>query len=93
MQEPVLIAGLAAVFIFGFFVMRKLDRFLERERAALTGERLDGKRAGRMAAAACALLAALAAWTLVEQGFDGARMALPLLALPALVLALCAGRL
>ena len=38
MQEPVLIAGLAAVFIFGFFVMRKLDRFLERERAALTGE-------------------------------------------------------
>ncbi len=38
MQEPVLIAGLAAVFVFGFFVMRKLDRFLERERAALTGE-------------------------------------------------------
>ena len=44
-------------------------------------------------AAACALLAALAAWALVEQGFDGARLALPLLALPALVLALCAGRL
>ena len=60
-------------------------------RGALAGGRMAGERAGRIASVACALLAVLAAWTLVEQGFDGARLAMPLLALPALVLALCAG--
>lgn len=62
-------------------------------RGALSGERIGGKRAGRIAAAVCALLALLGAWALVELGVDAARLALPLLAVPALVLALCAGRL
>ena len=60
-------------------------------RGALEGTRLSGGRKGYIAAAACGLLALLAAWVLVEQGTDGARLAMPLLALPALALALCAG--
>ena len=85
---------LKGTFIFellGAAVM--LGGAVQAARGALAGERLGGGRAGRIAAAGCALLAALAAWALVGQGFDGARLAMPLLALPALVLALCAGRL
>lgn len=91
LAQTALILTQATALLLGASAM--LGGAVQASRGALTGERLDGKRAGRMAAAACALLAALAAWALVEQGFDGARLALPLLALPALVLALCAGRL
>lgn len=57
---------------------------------ALSGGRLGPERAVRAALAACAALSALAAWALVDFGFDAARLAMPLLSLPALALALCA---
>ena len=66
---------------------------VQASRSALAGERLSGERAGHIAAAVCALLALLAVWALVELGVDSARLVLPLLAVPALALALCAGRL
>ena len=91
LPQTALILTQVTVLLLGAAVM--LGGAVQAARGALAGERLGGGRAGRIAAAGCALLAALAAWALVGQGFDGARLAMPLLALPALVLALCAGRL
>ena len=91
LPQTALILTQATVLLLGAAVM--LGGAVQAARGALAGERLGGGRAGRIAAAGCALLAALAAWALVGQGFDGARLVMPLLALPALVLALCAGRL
>lgn len=38
MEEAVLVVAVAAVFVFGFFLMGRLDHFLERNREAIRTE-------------------------------------------------------
>lgn len=91
LPQTALILAQATALLLGAAAM--LGGAVQAARRALVGKGLSDRRAGHIAAAVCALLALLAVWALVELGVDAARLVLPLLAVPALVLALCAGRL